>query len=53
MTKRYKLDRVAPVDNRPPPDKNFGPKQMCRECTVKYTPCLKVILKINILVFHC
>ena len=28
MTKRYKLDRVAPVDNRPPPDKNFGPKQM-------------------------
>ena len=29
MTKRYKLDRIAPVDNRPPPDKNFGPKQMC------------------------
>ena len=29
MTKRYKLDRVAPVDNRPPPDNNFGPKQMC------------------------
>ena len=28
MTKRYKLDRVAPVDNRPPPDNNFGPKQM-------------------------
>ena len=28
LTKRYKLDRVAPVDNRPPPDKNFGPKQM-------------------------
>ena len=29
MTKRYKLDRVASVDNRPPPDKNFGPKQVC------------------------
>ena len=29
LTKRYKLDRVASVDNRPPPDKNFGPKQMC------------------------
>ena len=28
LTKRYKLDRVASVDNRPPPDKNFGPKQM-------------------------
>ena len=28
MTKRYKLDRVASVDNRPPPDNNFGPKQM-------------------------
>ena len=28
LTKRYKLDRVAPVDNRPPPDNNFGPKQM-------------------------
>ena len=31
MTKRYKLDRVASVDNKPPPDKNFGPKQMCQE----------------------
>ena len=32
MTKRYKLDRVASVDNRPPPpDKNFGPKQVCWE----------------------
>jgi len=30
LTKRYKLERVAPVDNRPPPDKNFGPKQMWR-----------------------
>ena len=29
LTKRYKLDRVASVDNRPPPDKKFGPKQMC------------------------
>ena len=29
LTKRYKLDRVAPVDNRPPLDNNFGPKQMC------------------------
>ena len=29
LTKRYKLDRVASVDNKPPPDKNFGPKQMC------------------------
>ena len=29
MTKRYKLDRVASVDNRSPPDKNFGPKQVC------------------------
>ena len=28
MTKRYKLDRVDTVDNRPPPDKNFSPKQV-------------------------
>ena len=28
-TNRYKLDRVAPVDNRPPNDKNGGPKQWC------------------------
>jgi hypothetical protein len=31
LTKRYKLDRVASVDNRPPLDKKFGPKQMWRE----------------------
>ena len=28
-TKRLKLDRVDPVDNRPPNDKNGAPKQWC------------------------
>ena len=28
-TKRSKLDRVDPVDNRPSTDKNGGPKQWC------------------------
>ena len=27
-TKRLKLDRVAPVDYRPPTEKNGGPKQL-------------------------
>ena len=35
-TKRYKLDRVAPVDNRPPPDKKWGPKQMCLTLKIKF-----------------
>ena len=41
LTKRYKLDRVASVDNRPPPDKNFGPKQVCR--VTKITRVTRVI----------
>ena len=38
LTKRYKLDRVASVDNRPPPDKNFGPKQVCWTSLFGYSP---------------
>ena len=42
-TKRSKLDRVAPVGNRPPTHKNGGPKQWL-EATLKTFPILEFIL---------